>query len=185
MFNTRFSVEEFMKIALAPENADRRLQLIDGEIVEVVSNNKASEISGNLIISIGGFVKPRKLGRITVPDGGYTIEGEQYIPDCAFVSYERQPQTSSEAYPEIAPELVIEVLSSGNMGSIEERNKMLRKIGNYLAAGCELCLVYPDEEKLERYIQGEAVRTYRNGDILEGRGVLEGFRLEISTIWPR
>ena len=34
MFNTRLSVEEFMKIVLAPENADRRLQLIDGEIVE-------------------------------------------------------------------------------------------------------------------------------------------------------
>ena len=185
MFQTRLSVDEFMQIALAPENADRRLQRIDGEIVEVVSNNKASEISGNLIISIGGFVKPRKLGRITVPDGGYTIEGEQYIPDCAFVTYDRQPQTSSEAYPEIAPDLVIEVLSPGNMHNTNERDKLTRKVANYLAAGCELWLVYPDEEKLERYIAGEAVRTYRNGDILEGRGILEGFRLEISSIWPR
>lgn len=185
MFNTRLSVEEFMQIALAPENADRRLQLIDGEIVEVVSNSKASEISGNLIISIGSFVKPRNLGRITVPDGGYTIKGEQYIPDCAFVSYARQPYSTTEAYPDITPDLVIEVISPGNFSSLADREKMFRKIGNYLAAGCELWLVYPDEEKLERYIQGEAVRTYRNGETLEGRGILEGFRLEISTIWPR
>lgn len=174
MFNTRLSVDEFMQIALAPENADRRLQLIDGEIVEVVSNNKASEISGNLIISLGGFVKPRKLGRITVPDGGYTIEGEQYIPDCAFVSYQRQPHSTTEAYPAIAPDLVV-----------DEGQHIFRKVGNYLASKCELWLIYPDKEKLERHIQGEAVRTYRNGDMLEGRGILEGFRLEISTIWPR
>ncbi len=185
MFNTRLSVDEFMQIALAPENADRRLQLIDGEIVEVVSNNKASEISGNLIISLGGFVKPRKLGRITVPDGGYTIEGEQYIPDCAFVSYQRQPHSTTEAYPAIAPDLVIEVMSPGNMVSTDEWNKMIRKVTNYLSAGCEVWLVYPADERLERHIQGEAVRTYRNGDVLEGRGILEGFRLEISTIWPR
>ena len=62
---------------------------------------------------------------------------------------------------------------------------MPRKVVNYLTAGCEVWLVYPDDKKLERYIQGEAVRTYRNSEILEGRGVLEGFRLEISTIWPR
>ncbi len=185
MFQTRLSVEEFMKIALAPENADRRLQLIDGEIVEVVSNNKVSKIAARFITFINGFALPRNIGEMTGADGGFTIEGEQYIPDCAFISYARQPKSTNEAYPSVAPDLVIEVLSPGNMGSIDERNKMLRKVVNYLTAGCELWLVYPDEEKLERYIQGEAVRTYRNGDILEGRGVLEGFRLEISSIWPR
>jgi len=185
MFNTRLSVEEFMKIALAPENADRRLQLIDGEIVEVVSNNKVSKTAIRIATFVNGFALPRNLGEMSGADGGYTIEGEQYIPDCAFISYVRQPHSTMEAYPDIAPDLVVEVISPGNMGSIDERNKMLRKVANYLAAGCELWLIYPDEEKLERYIAGEAVRTYRNGDILEGRGVLEGFRLEISTIWPR
>ncbi|MBI1277931.1 MAG: hypothetical protein GC179_07365 [Anaerolineaceae bacterium] len=113
------------------------------------------------------------------------LKGEQYIPDCALISYARYPHSTTEAYPDIAPDLVVEVLSPANMSSSDEREKMYRKIGNYLAAGCELWLAYPEEEKLERYIQGEAVRTYRNGDILEGRGILEGFRLEISTIWPR
>ncbi|MCA0458459.1 MAG: Uma2 family endonuclease [Chloroflexi bacterium] len=185
MFNTRLSVDEFLRIALAPENADRRLQLIDGEIVEVVSNSKNSRTAVRIATFVNGFALPRNLGEMSGADGGYTIEGEQYIPDCAFVSYQRQPHTTTEAYPDIAPDLVVEVLSPGNMSSTDEREKMFRKIGNYLAAGCELWLVYPDEEKLERYIQGEAVRTYRNGDVLEGRGVLEGFKLEISTIWPR
>ena len=185
MFQTRLSVDEFMKIALAPENADRRLQLIDGEIVEVVSNNKASSTGIRIATFLNSFALPRNLGQITGADGGYTIEGEQYIPDCAFTSYARYPHSTTEAYPNIAPDLVVEVLSPGNMHSTNERDKLSRKVANYLAAGCELWLVYPDEEKLERYIAGEAVRTYRNGEILEGRGLLEGFRLEISSIWPR
>lgn len=185
MFKTRLSVDEFMKIALAPENVDRRLQLIDGEIIEVVSNNKVSKTAARLITFVNGFALPRNIGEMSGADGGYTIEGEQYIPDCAFTSYVRYPHSTTEAYPNIAPDLVVEVLSPGNKQSTEERDKMFRKIGNYLAAGCELWLVYPDEEKLERYFSGEAVRTYRNGDILEGRGTLEGFKLEISTIWPR
>lgn len=184
MFKTDVSVEEFMRIALDPANADRRLQRIDGEIIEVVSNNKSSEAATNIIIPLGGFVRPRKLGRVTGSDGGYTIGGEQYIPDCAFVSYQRQPHTTTEAYPEIAPDLVVEVISPGNLSSPDERGKLARKVANYLAAGCELWLVDPVEEKLERCLPNQAVRTYRNGDILEGVGVLSGFRLEISTIWP-
>jgi Uma2 family endonuclease len=185
MFKTDVSLSEFMRIALDPANADRRLQRIDGEIVEVVSNNKASESASNMIIFLGGFVKPRKLRRVTGSDGGYTISGEQYIPDCAFVSYQRQPHSTTEAYPNIAPDLVVEVLSLGNVGSPDEREKLARKVANYLAAGCELWLLDPEVEKLERYLPNQPVRTYRNGEVLEGVGLLEGFRLEISTIWPQ
>ncbi len=184
MFKAYVSADEFMRIALDPANADRRLQRIDGEIIEVVSNNKASESASNISGELYSFIRPRKLGRLTSSDGGYTIGGEQYIPDCAFVSYQRQPHSTTEAYPEIAPDLVVEVLSPGNMSSEDERIKMARKVANYLAAGCELWLVDPVEEKLERCIPNQAVRTYRNGDTLEGLGVLEGFKLEISSIWP-
>ncbi len=184
MFKTYVSADEFLKIALDPANADRRLQRIDGEIVEVVSNNKASESAVNIVIYLGGFVKSHKLGRVTGSDGGYTIADEQYIPDCAFVSYQRQPHTTTEAYPEIVPDLVVEILSPGNLSSSDERAKLARKVANYLAVGCELWLIDPEAEKLERYLPSQPVRTYRNGETLEGIGILEGFRLEISSIWP-
>ena len=184
MFKTYVSANEFMRIALDPANADRRLQRIDGEIIEVVSNNKASESAINIVIFLGGFVKPRKLGRVTGSDGGYTISGEQYIPDCAFISYQRLPYTSTEAYPNVAPELVIEVLSPGNLSSHNEREKLTHKVANYLAAGCEVWLVHPDRQIVEVYIAGQPVKTFRNGDILEGRGLLAGFTLPVSDIWP-
>ncbi|MBA3875124.1 MAG: Uma2 family endonuclease, partial [Anaerolineae bacterium] len=151
----------------------------------VVSNNKASEIAGIFVGELYSFVRPRKLGRVTVPDGGYTISGEQYIPDCAFVSYQRQPQSTTEAYPNIAPELVIEVVSPGNLSSTDERDKLTHKVANYLAAGCEIWLVHPDRQIVEVYIQVYPVQTFRNGDILEGRGLLTGFKLAISDLWPQ
>ena len=177
--------DEFIVLAMLPENADRNFEFIGGEMIEVVSNNKASEIAGVFVGELYAFVRPRKLGRVTVPDGGYTISGEQYIPDCAFVSYQRQPQTSSEAYPTVAPELVIEVISPGNLNSTNERDKLTHKVANYLAAGCEVWLVYPDRQIVEVYITGQPVQTYRNGDVLEGRGLLKDFKVVISDLWPR
>jgi Uma2 family endonuclease len=58
------------------------------------------------------------------------------------------------------------------------------KVANYLMAGRELWLVYPDEKKLEPYVAREPVQTYRSGDTLEGCGLLAGFRLSISSVWP-
>lgn len=176
--------DEFIAFALLPENADRNFEFIGGEIFEVVSNNSASEIAGVFIGELYTFVRARKLGRVTVPDGGYTIMGEQYIPDCAFVSYQRQPHTSTEAYPNIAPELVIEVVSPGNLNSPDEREKLTHKVANYLTAGCEVWLVYPNRKIVEVYIAGQPVKTLRNGEILEGRGLLLGFKLALSDIWP-
>lgn len=185
MFKTLLTTEEFLQYALLPENQDRRLEFVDGEISELVSNDKSSEINGIIHGLLAGFVYPRRLGRVKGADGGYTIAGEQYIPDCSFVSYKRQPKTTTESYPAIAPDLVVEVLSPGNLSSPDERDKLARKVANYLSEGCELWLVYPDEEKLERFLPGQAVRTYRSGEVLEGQGVLVGFTLEISTIWPQ
>jgi hypothetical protein len=45
-------------------------------------------------------------------------------------------------------------------------------------------LIDPEAEKLERYLPNQPVRTYRNGETLEGLGLLEGFHLAISSIWP-
>src|ERR1041385_4167983 len=125
MFKTDVSLAEFMRIALDPANADRRLQRIDGEIVEVVSNNKAAKSASNVSGELDSCVRPRTLGDITGADGGYTIAGEQYIPDCAFVSYQRQPHTTTDAYPNIAPDLVVEVLSPGNLNSRDRKSTRL------------------------------------------------------------
>lgn len=185
VLQTRYIVsrEAFDHFVALPENADRNFEYIGGEIVEVVSNGKSSRKAADLIIYVGSHVKSNHLGRMTGADGGYVVHGEDYIPDAAFMSYARQPTASDAAYNPIAPDLAIEVLSPGNAGSYDERDKMLRKIGNYLAAGTVLWLVDPEQETIDVYVPGKPRQTLRVGDFLEGGEVLPGFRLAVASIF--
>src|SRR5215813_15509320 len=89
--HVRVSVEEFEKIAALPENQDKRLEYIGGEIVEVVSNSDSSEIALRIGAEIRLYLKTNDLGRVTGADGGYRVSGEDYIPDVGFISKARQP----------------------------------------------------------------------------------------------
>src|SRR3972149_1183633 len=86
----RVTLQEFDTFVNLPENAERLFEYIDGEIWEVPSNPKASEISGVIYAKLFAFVYARKLGRLTSEAGGYMVSGEKYAPDVAFISKQKQ-----------------------------------------------------------------------------------------------
>ena len=88
---TRVTVEEFEAIAELPENQDKRLEFIGGEIVEVVSNSYASEVGATILSEIKVYTRANNLGRVTGADGGFHVSGERYMPDVGFISIARQP----------------------------------------------------------------------------------------------
>lgn len=169
---------EFDRFVALPENRDRNFEFIAGEIVEVVSNRKASYEAMKIMGRISVHVDDNYLGRYTGADGGYVVSGEKYIPDGAFTSYARQLMAPDVAYNPIAPDLAIEVLSPGNT-EIE----MTRKIGNYLAAGTVVWVADPDQKTIDVYTPGQPRKTLRVGDFLEGGDVLPGFRLAVANIF--
>src|SRR5258708_27061489 len=117
--NARVSVEEFEKIAALPENLDKRLEYIGGEIVEVVSNSDSSEIGVNIGAEIKLYLKTNDLGRVTGADGGYRLSGEDYMPDVGFIAKVRQPKRPHIAWNPLAPDLAVEVVSpSGDAAHI-------------------------------------------------------------------
>lgn len=171
--------EAFYEFVMRPENRDRNFEYIAGEIVEVVSNNESSGAAATLIAYFGNYVLINKLGRITGADGGYVINGEDYMPDAAFMSYKRQPvRPKKVAYNPVAPDLAIEVLSPGNMPK-----EIATKIVNYITAGTVLWLADPDTKTIDVWIPGQQVRRLRVGEFLEGGDVLPGFRLAIADIF--
>ncbi|MBA3867534.1 MAG: Uma2 family endonuclease [Anaerolineae bacterium] len=170
--------EQFYEFALRPENRDRNFEYIAGEIVEVVSNSKSSTDGLSLTSEVRVYVKRNKLGRCTGADGGYSVSGEDYIPDGAFMSYARQPVQPSVAYNPLAPDLAIEMLSPGNT-----KDEMTHKIGNYMAADTVVWVGNPETKIIDVYVPGQPVKRLRVGDVLEGGDVLPGFRLAIADIF--
>lgn len=174
------SVEEFDVFAQLPENSDRILEYIGGEIVEVPSNPYASQfsqiISGELYI----FLKGKDLGFLTGEAGGYMVSGERYAPDVAFISKAKQTELAKQGYNLIPPDLAVEV----DFPSTYESQRQLRtKVVNYLAAGTVVWLVLPERKEIEVYIPGEPRKLLTSEDALDGGDVLPGFTLAVKSIF--
>src|SRR5258708_32857327 len=107
----RVTVEEFEKIAALPENRDKRLEYIGGEIVEVVSNSLSSRITARILARISIHVETNNLGYVTDSQGGYRVSAEDYIPDVGFISKARHSKGPRETWIPYAPDLAVEVVS--------------------------------------------------------------------------
>lgn len=172
----KITVQNFEAYIYAPENADRSFELIGGEIVEVVSNSYSSEIAAffvALLIQWG-----RSTGRVTGADGGYVIMHERYIPDAAYISKKRQPESSRAAYNPNAPDLALEVLSPSNAAG-----DMRIKVANYMLAGTVVWVVDPDKQRVEVYTPGAVPKILGIDDTLDGGTVLPSLSIAVKDIF--
>ncbi|HML23328.1 MAG TPA: Uma2 family endonuclease [Aggregatilinea sp.] len=176
----RLTAEEFERFAALPANADRRLEYIGGEVIEVVSNQVSSALVYRIGLFIGMYLMqhPHVEGFVTGSDGGYVIAGERYIPDVAFVSKARQAAPSDRPYGLVPPDLAVEVLSPTN-----DPDAMMTKIGNYLAVGTVVWVVNPPKQTLHVFAPGQAVKPLGIDDTLNGGDVLPGFTLALKDLF--
>jgi Uma2 family endonuclease len=170
---------EFEAYAALPENRDRRLELIEGEVCEVVSN----DISSRLAMLIGAYItlyaEANNLGFVTGADGGFSVGDEHYMPDVAFMSANRQSGPTGLAWNPLAPDLAVEVLSP-----TDDLQDVRIKVTNYLSAGTTVWLVSPAQKRIEVHAPGKPVVIARPGDTLSGGDVLPGFTLAVAAIFP-
>lgn len=173
------TAEDFEQYAALPENADRRLELVEGEVVEMVSN----DVSSHLAMLIGAYItlyaQTHRLGFVTGADGGFTVGSERYMPDAAFMSAIRQPGPTGLAWNPLAPDLAVEVLSP-----TDDLQDVRVKVTNYLSAGTTVWLVNPPQKRVEVHAPGKPVVIARPGDTLSGGDLLPGFTLAVKDIFP-
>ncbi len=169
---------EFEQFIMQPEHGDTLFELIDGKIYPVVSNNRSSHVAMSIGIIIGSFVKINKLGYITGADGGYQVSGQRYIPDVAFMSYDRQAQPSDLAYNPLAPDLAVEVLSP-----TDNPTNVRIKLTNYLNAGTVVWIVEPNAKTVEIYVPNEKPMKLTEDDTIDGGAVLPNFELPVKSIF--
>jgi len=176
--------EQFELLINAPENADKWFEMIRGVIYEVVMPTPIHAFIASLIYRlIANFLDTHPLG-FAYADGCmfYMPNGDDVIPDAAFVSKERL--SIIPARYEIAPDLAVEVISPSN-----KPDDMLSKIESYIECGTRLVwAVYP-EEKLVRVWRPDgkgraSVQKLNITGILDGEDVLPSFTVAVKDIFP-
>jgi Uma2 family endonuclease len=175
---THVTVEEFDRIAQLPENDDKRLEFIGGEVIEVPSNAYGSKIAAIISGELYIFLKGKDLGHLTGEAGGYMVYGERYAPDVAFISKARQPELAKAGYNPKPPEFAVEVVSPN-----DDESKLLIKVGNYLAVGTLVWVVRPTPQHIEIYAPSQQVRIVGINGTVDCGDVLPGFKLEVKDIF--
>jgi Uma2 family endonuclease len=129
------------------------------------------------------FVMPRKVGEVLVGEVGiYTGRDPDTVrgADVVFISNERYARRAREkAYLDVAPELVVEVLSP------RDRPKdILRKIEEYFACGVlRVWIADPAARTIRVHRSPRESMLLRGDDELTGEEVLPGFKVRVAELF--
>lgn len=111
-------------------------ELIDNTLVEKAVGFEASVVAATISALLRNFVASHRLGIVSGVDGMFRLLASSVRgPDVAFLSRDRLPggQFPQSAYPALAPDLAVEVLSPGNT-----KAEMMRKRIEYFHSGVRL-----------------------------------------------
>lgn len=167
---------------LGPEEG--RCELVGGEIVrEPPPGETHGWVAANALIALGRFIHEHRLGRVYAAETGFVLARDPdtvRAPDAAFVAAERlSARERLGPYFEGAPDLAVEVLSPG-----DDRGAALRKVEDYLAAGCRtVWLIEPAARTVTAHRPGTEPETLGEGQVLHGDPTLPGFRLPVADLF--
>ncbi|MGB7159953.1 MAG: Uma2 family endonuclease [Tepidisphaeraceae bacterium] len=171
-------------VRLVDGEPKRLVELIDGTLVEKAMGNRESELAAVLVVAIGSFVYPRKLGKVYGADLMARMKGKNVrLPDVAFVAYADVPggKLVHESIMSASMTLAVEALSPGNT-----RKEMRQKREEYFASGARRVWEFDmNTRTCAVYSTPEQARILREGDTLDGEDVLPGFTVGLAELFAQ
>ena len=166
----------------ALDRENRPCELVEGTLVEKAMGYEESELALLLGTFLNNYVRPRKLGIVTGADGTIRLfPGLVRIPDVAFASWSRFPDRKrpTARIPQLAPDLVVEVLSKGNT-----KPEMAKKLGEYFEAGVHLIWLVDRRKRTVRvHTAVDQSILLKEDQTLDGGAVLPGFVLRLEELF--
>ncbi len=156
-------------------------ELVAGEIVKMSPTNvEHAYLESEIGRILGNFVVERKIGWVFTGEAGvYTQRNPDSIRagDVVFISKERAPKRPRHGFLEIAPELVVEIVSPSDRWA-----DLHDKIEEYFGIGVQwVWVVEPTRQVIRVYRAPTNVEIV--ADLLRGEGILAGFELAIPELF--
>jgi len=111
---TPMTAEELLNASIP----NKRTELVRGVlVVRKPPGGRHGSVTMNLGLRIGNYVERTGAGQVFAAETGFTLSrGPDTVraPDIAFVRRERLPDPIPVGFPDLAPDLVVEVLSPGD-----------------------------------------------------------------------
>lgn len=163
---------------------NRLCEIVDGTLVEKAVGQRESFLAGWIITLFNMHVIPRNLGYVTAPDGFLQLaSGNLRAPDVAYFAWESFPdrRRPAEAYPAVAPDLAVEVLSPGNT-----RAEMAAKRAEFFASGTRLIWeIDPRTRTARAFTAAETFADLTAADALDAAPVLPGFVVPLADLFAQ
>ena len=158
-------------------------ELIDGEIIPMSPTGSLHGWLENRVgSSLQTYVEGRKLGWVMVGEVGiYTRRNPDRVrgADVAFISHERLPDGLPSGFLDVAPELIVEVVSPN-----DRWQDIREKLEEYFCVGVDrVWVVEPGTRTLLVYQSPTALQQLKGDDVLEGEGILSGFTLPLARLF--
>jgi Uma2 family endonuclease len=160
-----------------------RAELVKGELVRMAPTGYLHgyvELRFGKVLSI--FVDERKLGHVLTGEVGvYTGRDPDTVrgADVAFISNERLAQVKSHSYLDVAPELIVEVMSPD-----DRWYDIDNKLTEYFDIGVQVVWVAdPQRRQVRVYRSLTEIEILGVEDTLSGGAALPGFGVAVAELF--
>ena len=175
---TLMTAEELLDVRIP----DKRVELVKGVlVVREPAGYTHGRVTLNLTLRLGAHVERTGAGQLFAAETGFTLaRGPDTVraPDIAFIRRDRLPDSEPVGFPDLAPDLVVEVLSPG-----DRPGKVLAKVADWLSAGTKLVWVIDPTRRVARVYRLDGTEQILTVDErLDGEDVVPGFSCPIAEI---
>lgn len=177
------TVDEFWEFVHRPENRDRTLELVRGEVVEMSRPGRLHGlVCATIVVILSLFAAQRKKGYVCCNDTGVVVERDPDTvrgPDILFFEDVASFEEIDRKWGAVPPRLAAEVLSPN-----DTTTEMNERIAEQLRAGTpQVWLVDPDVRKVTVYRQDKPIYVLKDTDEITGEDVLPDFRCFVADFF--
>ena len=160
---------------------DKRVELVKGVLlVRELPGLPHARVTMDFALRLGAHVRAAALGRVYAEAGFKLASDPDTVrgPDIAFISRGRVPDPEPAGFPDLVPDLVVEVLSPG-----DRPGEVLAKVADWLSAGTSLVWVLDPARRVARVYRHDGTEQILTLDeTLGGEDVVPGFSCPLAEV---